>query len=135
MDIESFPSVFYGRLAGSVIRQGLQTWVSDKNYPSLKVDLDYEAVEDGIGYAWVTTCDLDKAYRIKADVELGIVLKHFYGIYKSCVDMTAGWMEFMPWTNLSFVNSNYRVNGIPFMKARLCDIFTLLPASQIVVNI
>jgi hypothetical protein len=135
MEVESFPIAFYNRLAGSVIFQGLQTWVSDKNYPDLKVNLDYETVEGGPGYAWVTTSDRDKAYRIQTDVELSVALKRFYGIYRSCEDMSAGWMDIMPWTGFTFTNENYRINGVPFMKVRLCDIFTQRPVSQIVVNI
>jgi hypothetical protein len=115
--------------------QLVQTWSKDKNYQDLCFDLEYEAEAAGPGYIWIG-CSVERqsVWRVRGDVELGVLLKHIFDTRRPARPFKAGRIQDCFWGGL-MANQDYRMEGIPFLKMRFCDLARARSAFQVMVDI
>ena len=135
-DMETFDISCLRTLRGNnAIEQLIQTWSKDKNYQDWCFDLEYEAEDAGPGYIWIEcSTDRQKVWRVRADVELGVLLKNIFDTKRPARPFKAGCFQDCFWGG-QMVNRHYKVNGIPFLKMQLFDFARTRRVFQVLVDI
>jgi hypothetical protein len=117
------------------IEQLIQAWSKDKNHGDSCYDLEYEAGAVGPGYVWIDWSENQEVVsRVRADVELGVLLKHIFDELRPARPLAAACFRNSFWGG-RVADPHYKVDGIPFLKMRLCDLARTGRAFQILVDI